>query len=134
MTLIETMFSVTIGTLTIFGTAQAYVWCAQTAELSGYNLAAQQLAESKLEQTRATQWEPYNWQCKDALTASNFPPVVSTLDLPIGPMACPVLATSIVQIANIQGENFLRCITVECTWMLKGKLRTNTVASYRAGN
>lgn len=129
-TLIEVVVSTMIAAIVIGGIIMAYVQSAHRTEWSGYSLAAQALATQRLEQTRATKWDPERGF--DELVQANFPIQVTILDLPVAGTNA-TYATNITTISWIRtNAPMLKLIRVDCVWTgPRGRLHTNTAANYR---
>lgn len=119
-----------IAAIVIGGIIMAYVQSAYRTEWSGNSLAAQALATQRLEQTRATKWDPERGF--DELVQANFPTQVTILDLPVAGTNA-TYATNITTISWIQtNAPMLKLIRVDCVWTgPRGRLHTNTAANYR---
>jgi len=129
-TLIEVVVSTMISAIVIGGIILGYVQSANRTEWSGFSLAGQALATQRLEQTRATKWDPE--RDLDELVPSNFPPQVTLLDLPVSGTNA-TYATNFTTISWIQtNAPMLKLIRVDCVWIgPRGRLHTNTAANYR---
>ncbi len=129
-TLIEVVVSTFIAAIVIGRIILGYVQSANRTEWSGYSLAAQALATQRLEQTRATKWDPERGL--DELIQSNFPPQITILDLPVVNTNA-TQATNFTTISWIQtNPPMLKLIRVDCVWRgPRGRVHTNTAANYR---
>lgn len=129
-TLIEVIVSTMIAAIVIGGIILGYVQSARRTEWSGYSLAAQALATQRLEQTRATKWDPERGF--DELVPSNFPPQIAILDLPVAGTNV-TYATNFTTISWIQtNAPMLKLIRVDCIWRgPRGRVHTNIAANYR---
>ncbi|MFM8468654.1 MAG: hypothetical protein ACKODH_01595 [Limisphaerales bacterium] len=131
-TLAEVVISAGIAAMTVAGIIYGYTQSTKRAEWSGYSLAAQALAVQRLEQTRASRWDPDAGV--DQLLSANFPSQTLVLDVPvIGTNAA--YATNVTTITTIAATPpLLRMIRVDCTWKFPttGRVFTNTVATYRS--
>lgn len=109
-----------------------YLMSATRAEWSGYSLAAQSLAQQRMEQTRACKWDPEAYPPVDELTTARFPMQREILDIPISGTNV-VYATNFTTITQVSSDPPLKCIRVDCTWVFRGKrVFTNTVITYRS--
>lgn len=118
--------------LAIGGILYGYMMSARRAEFSAYNLAAESLALQRLEQTRATSWQPNNYPVKDELQASNFPNQTLVLDVPLQGTNI-VNATIYTTITTITTNPPVRMIRVDCAWPFPNRgTITNTVVTYRS--
>lgn len=121
-----------IAAVSIGGVMAGYVFSAQTAEWSAYNLAANSLAIQRMEQTRAAKWDLQASPQVDAFKQSDFPPVIETLDIPISGTNI-VRATNVTTITDISTSPPLRMVRVDCSWQFTtGRVFTNTITTYRA--
>lgn len=131
-TLAEVVVSAAIAAMSVAGIVYGYTQSTKRAEWSGYSLAAQALAVQRLEQTRASRWDPDAGV--DQLVSANFPIQTVVLDIPvIGTNAA--YATNVTTITSIStNPPLLRMIRVDCTWIFPttGRVFTNTVATYRS--
>jgi len=129
-TLVEVAITTLIAAMVIGGIIYGYIQSAYRAEWSGYSLAAQALATQRLEQTRAAKWDPA--ADVDELISSNFPDVVSILDLPVAGTNV-VSATNFTTISWISTNvPMLKMVRVDCVWMgPRGVVFTNSSATYR---
>lgn len=160
-TLVEVVIATAIATLSILAIINGYVFAAQRAEWSAYNLAAQSLANQRIEQARAAKWDTRATPLVDELVSSNFPVVVNILDIPItaatnaANLAAQfpvdlasaawlaasarsngvtfVYATNYTSIWNVSSNPPLKAVQVDCVWAFANRgLFTNTVTTYRA--
>jgi type II secretory pathway pseudopilin PulG len=131
-TLAEVVMAVGILAVCIGGIITGYVFSSKRVEWSAYSLAAQSLALQRLEQTRACKWDLGAYPIVDnELQASNFPPQVLVLDIPMN-TTNSILATNITEVIDIQ-TNYppIKFVRVTCRWpFLNGKTYTNSIASY----
>lgn len=130
LTLTEVIVSVGIGALVFGGIILAYVQSATRAEWSALSFAAQSLAWQRLEQTRAAKWDTQAAPPVDQVVASNFPPQVGVLDVPISGTNI-FYATSYVKISMVSTNPPLKMVVAEAVWAFKGRLYTNSVITYR---
>jgi Tfp pilus assembly protein PilV len=79
----ELVIAVGISALVFGGGLIAYVQATQQAEWSAYSLAAQSLANMRMEQARAAKWDTQASPTVDQLVTANFPVRVEVLDVPI---------------------------------------------------
>lgn len=133
-TLIEVVISMGLAALTLAAIITGYTSTAERAEWSAYSLAANEMALQRLEQTRATKWDLQVKPTVDELMATNFPPQVRILDVPItGDTNNATRATNYTTIRQISANPPLKFIQVDCVWQfLPGEIYTNTVSTYRA--
>lgn len=121
-----------IGALLLAGLVTGYVLSAQRAEWSAYSLAANSLAMQRVEQIRAAKWDPLAWPPVDEVVASNFPPSIEVLDIPVSGTNL-VYATNTVTIAEVSVQPPLKLVRVDTTWSFGGRGPfTNTMITYRA--
>lgn len=132
MTLAEVVISLGIGGVIFGGVLLGYVQSANRAEWSAYHLAAQAIASQRLEAARAAKWDTQSAPPADFLVASNFPPTVDVLDVPVSGTNI-AFTTNQVFITTIFANPPLRMIRVESVWAFRSRgLFTNTTATYRA--
>lgn len=133
-TLTEVIISQAIAGLVFAGVLAGFVQSSTRAEWSAYSLAAQSLAMERLEQARAAKWDPLAYPPVDKLVATNFPVMVSIMDIPVVGTNFSY-ATNITLIKEISVYPPLKHIQVSCVWAFvsagKRKLFTNTVAVMR---
>ncbi len=121
-----------IAGVLIAGLILGYQQTLERAEWSAHSLAANSLAMMRLEQTRAAKWDTLATPVVDELVASNFPPAIEILDIPIAGTNV-ALATNITTISAVSTNPPLRLIEVQCVWSFyTGRVFTNTVTTYRA--
>lgn len=131
-TLIESLIASSIAALMFGGIVYGYIQTGRNAEWSAYSFAAQSMALQRLEQTRACKWDPESTPSVDELVSTNFPLVVSILDVPMSGSNF-VYATNITTISTISTVPPLRMIQVETVWgFINGRAYTNSIATYRA--
>ncbi len=131
-TLAEVLISLVLIGMAVGGLLYGYLMAARRAEFSAYSLAAQALAIQRLEQTRATSWQPNNVSPVDQLQATNFPNRVEVLDVPLQGTNI-VYATNKTTISTISSSPPLRMVRVDCTWYFLNKgVVTNTIVTYRS--
>ncbi|MGC3960325.1 MAG: prepilin-type N-terminal cleavage/methylation domain-containing protein [Verrucomicrobiota bacterium] len=132
MTLVEVVFSLTIGGMVFGGILLGYVHSANRSEWSAYHLAAQASASQRLETARAAKWDTQSAPAVDMLVAANFPPTVEILDVPQSGTNV-TYTTNFVFITNVSADPPLKMIRVESIWHFRARgLFTNTTATYRA--
>lgn len=130
--LAEVVMAVGITVLVFAGGVLGYVQSAQQAEWSAYSLAANSLAQQRLEQTRAAKWDTQASPPIDNLVATNFPSRVDVLDVPIAGTNI-VYATNITTISNLSANPPVKMVRVDCIWRFWNRgVYTNTVVTYRA--
>lgn len=134
ISLVEVVIAMALSTLMINGIVYGYLASSNRAEWSGYSLAAQSLAQQRVEQTRACKWDPESVPTVDELVVSNFPPQINFLDIPISGTNI-VFATNFTTISTVSSNPPLRSIQVDCVWNYMGRrVFTNTVLTYRAAD
>lgn len=136
-TLVEVVISAAFVALLYSGIITAYILSARRAEWSGYSLAAQALGMRALEQARQAKWDSSLGSTVDEITTNNFPPLtVTILDLPVSGnnvvYATNRLYLEPVTITSSLGPVQVKVMKVDTIWVFKGKLFTNTVATYIA--
>ena len=130
-TLTEVVISLMIAAVTCVSIISGYVFTAQAAEWSAYNLAANSLAMQRMEQTRAAKWDLKASDPVDEFQQTNFPTQIEILDIPISGTNV-VRATNVTTITIVSTNPPLRMVRVDCTWEFKnGRLFTNTITTYR---
>ena len=130
-TLTEVMISMALSTLMVGGIIYGYLLTAKRAEWSGYSLAAESMAQQRLEQTRACQWDLAAWPAVDELVNTNFPAQTSILDTRIAGTNV-IWATNFTTITQVGNTPPLKCIRVDCVWRFLGdRLFSNTVTTLR---
>jgi hypothetical protein len=128
----EATIASTIAAMMFGGIIYGYIMSNRSAEWSAYSFAAQSLAMQRLEQSRACKWDPEATPPVDQLVISNFPVVVSILDVPMNGSNI-TYATNITTISTISTTPPLKMISVDAVWQfINGKVFTNTIATYRA--
>jgi hypothetical protein len=131
-TLMEASIASAIAAMMFGGIIYGYIQSSRSAEWSAYSFAAQSLAMQRLEQARACKWDPEATPTVDQLVSSNFPVVVSVLDVPMNSSNI-TYATNITTISTISTVPPLKQISVDAVWQfINGKLYTNSIATYRA--
>lgn len=131
-TLTEVLMSMCVALITIGGCIQGYLHAANQAEKSAYSLAAQSLASQGLEQVRAAKWDLVATPPVDQVVPTNFPAMVSVLDVPVAGTNS-VYATNFTTITAVSTTPPLRLVQVDCVWQFMERgVFTNTVVSYRA--
>lgn len=131
-TLMEATIASTIAAMMFGGIVYGYIQSSRSAEWSAFSFAAQSLAMQRMEQTRACKWDPEATPTVDQLVSSNFPILVSILDVPMNGSNI-TYATSITTISTISIAPPLKMISVDAIWQfINGKLYTNSIATYRA--
>jgi type II secretory pathway pseudopilin PulG len=130
-TLTEVVISLVIAAVTCVSIISGYVFTAQAAEWSAYNLAANSLAMQRMEQTRAAKWDLKAADPVDEFRQTNFPARVEILDIPISGTNV-VRATNVTTITTVSTNPPLRMVRVDCSWEFKnGRVFTNTITTYR---
>ena len=131
-TLMEASIASAISAMMFGGIIFGYVQSNRSAEWSAYSFAAQSLAMSRLEQSRACKWDPDATPAVDQLVASNFPTLITILDVPMNGSNI-TYATNITTISTISTAPPLKMISVDAVWQfINGKVYTDTIATYRA--
>jgi prepilin-type N-terminal cleavage/methylation domain-containing protein len=131
-TLTEVVFSLAIVGLTAGGIINGYIQSARFTDYQAHSLAAQSLANQRVEQCRAAKWDTRSFPPVDQLTASNFPVVSEQLDLPTV-NTNGSFATVYTTITNISVNPPLRMMQADCVWRFPSRgWFTNTVITYRA--
>jgi prepilin-type N-terminal cleavage/methylation domain-containing protein len=132
MTLAEVVMSIAVASIAVAGSVNGYILAVNQAECSAYSLAAQSLANQRMEQVRAAKWDTAATPAVDCVTSGNFLPVVDVLDVPIAGTNI-VYATSYTTITPVSTSPPYKLVRVDCVWryMNHGTF-TNTVVSYRA--
>lgn len=132
MTLIEVVISMAIAGITISSIVAGYMFSARQLEQSACSSAAEFMARQRVEQVRSAKWDPLATPPVNELASSNFPVVVSTLDIPVA-LNAPLYATNSTTITTVSTDPPLKMIRVECVWSLlsRGPF-TNTLTAYRA--
>ncbi|PYM10467.1 MAG: hypothetical protein DME18_16220 [Verrucomicrobia bacterium] len=132
-TLVEVVISMTITVMALAGIIMGYILATRQAEWSAYSLAAQSLATQRIEQTRATKWDPRATPPVDELVATNFPTIsTNILDMPVSGTNI-AYATNFSTITDVSSGGYpMKMIRVDCVWSFRQRVYTNTVATYRA--
>ena len=133
-TLEEVVTAMALTALCFVGTVQGYILASSRAEWAGCSIAAQSAACQRMEQVRSAKWDVAGYPAVDELTATNFPTVVHTLDMPL--TATNVVSASVsTTITSVTIDPPLRMIQVDCVWTNhSSKVFTNSVVSYRSAN
>ncbi len=123
-----------LAVMVIGGSIYGYVMGARRAEWSAYRLAANSLALGRVEQARASKWDPQGYPAVDELVSSNFPITTNILDIPISRTNI-VYATNVTTITVISTNPPLKMIRVDTSWRFLNRGNfTNTVVTYRAAD
>lgn len=131
-TLMESIIASSIAAMMFGGIVYGYIQSGRNAEWSAYSFAAQSMAMQRLEQTRACKWDPESTPSVDELVSTNFPTLISILDVPMNGSNI-VYATNYTTISTISTAPQLRMIQVESVWgFINGRLYTNSIATFRA--
>ena len=131
-TLAEVVIASALAALSMAGIIYGYTQSAKFAEFTSYSLAAQSMALQRVEQCRASKWDPLGYPPVDELVASNFNPQVNVLDIPISGTNI-VYATNFTLITTLATNPPLKLIRVDCVWPFLGRgLFTNSTVTYRA--
>src|SRR2546430_508177 len=83
LTLIEVVLCLAIAAITVTAIVASYAFSARQMEESACATAAEFLARQRLEQARSAKWDSLASPPVDELVSSNFPVVISTLDIPV---------------------------------------------------
>ena len=114
------------------GVIYGYIQSLNRSEWTAYDLAANSLAQQRMEQARAVKWDTLAFPPVDGLQSSNFPVAVEVLDIPITGNNL-VYATNITTISPVAATPPVKAIRVDCVWAYhNGRVFTNTVVTYRA--
>ncbi len=112
------------------GVLVGYVQSANWAEWTNYNLAGHTMAMEHAEMARAAKWDTQ--VPTDELVASNFPPSIETLDVPIWGTNT-VYATNTTIITTVSTSPPLKMIQVATVWSFGNRgLFTNFMTTYRS--
>ena len=132
LTLVEVVISMAIAGITVGAILTSYVFSANQIEQSAYSTAAELMARQRAEQARSAKWDPLADPPVNELVGSNFPVVISTLDIPVAGNN-PVYATNTTTITTVSNYPPLLMIRADCVWsfMARGPF-TNTITTYRA--
>jgi hypothetical protein len=129
---VEVVIALGIAAILIGGLILGYIETLKRAEWSAYSLAAQSLAQQRVEQARAAKWDRLASPPVDLLLSANFPPQVEILDIPISDTNM-ILATNFTTIATVSVDPPLKSIQVDCVWAsTQGRMFTNSIVTYRA--
>jgi prepilin-type N-terminal cleavage/methylation domain-containing protein len=133
MTLIEVVMALLISAIAVSCMVSGYVFSINSAERSGFSLAATARAVERLEQTRSARWDTLSYPpITDQLVSTNFPKTTVKLDLS-GTGSGITYATNFTTIFDISTDPPLKGIRVECVWRFRGlQLVTNSVETVRA--
>ena len=124
--------AVGITVMVFAGGVLGYVQSARQAEWAAYSLAANSLAQQRMEQTRAAKWDTQANPPIDNVVSTNFPLKVDILDVPLSGTNI-VYATNVTTISTVTTNPAVKMIRVDCTWRFWNRsLFTNTVVTYRA--
>ena len=130
ISLAEVLVAMAIAGLGIFAAVAGFLNAATQAEASAYALAAQCQALERLEQVRATKWDPNADPPIDQMVNTNFPVLVKILDIPRKDVK--VYGTNYTTITLISANPPLKMMRVDCVWSwLNKRIQTNTVMTYR---
>jgi prepilin-type N-terminal cleavage/methylation domain-containing protein len=134
MTLAEVVMSIAIASIAVSGSINGYIMAVNQAECSAYSLAAQSLANQRMEQVRAAKWDTSASPVVDMVVSSNFLVKVDILDVPISGTNI-VYATNYTTITPISTNPAYKLIKVDCVWrFMNHGAYSNTVVSYRAAD
>lgn len=130
LSLTEVLVAMAIAGLGIFAAVAGFLNAATQAEASAYTLAAQCQALERLEQVRATKWDPNADPPIDQMVNTNFPVLVKILDIPRKDVK--IYATNYTTITLISANPPLKMMRVDCVWSWMNKRAyTNSVMTYR---
>src|SRR5580765_5850121 len=133
-TLVELVMATALAVIVMGGAIYGYVMSARRAEWSAYRLAANSLAMGRVEQARASKWDPQGFPSVDELVSSNFPLTTNILDIPISKTNI-VYATNVTTITVISTNPPLKMIRVDTSWRFVNRGNfTNTIVTYRAAD
>src|SRR5262245_55279626 len=121
--LVEMLTSLAVAGITIAAVTSGFLQVSVQGQASAESLAAHAQAMRGLEQTRAAKWDPFAYPTVDDLVATNFPPTVAILDLPMAGNNV-TYATNRTYITTISTTPALRQIRVDCTWTFMSRVRT----------
>lgn len=132
VTLVEVVVSLAIAAITIGSIVTSYVFSSRQMEESACSTAAELMARQRVELARSAKWDTLANPPVDELASSNFPVVVSALDVPVT-SSNPVYATNTTTLTTASADPPLRMIRVDCVWSLfpRGPF-TNTITAYRS--
>lgn len=129
----EVLICIGIMVLVYGGAIMAYIQTDRRAEWSAYSLGAQALSIRQIEQARAARWDTQGGVYVD-YSDDIVPKWTNILDLPYSGTNY-VYATNFTTISTISNSSFqIHMFKVDTVWAWRGKLFTNTTASYRAPN
>ena len=132
LTLIEVVVSLAIAGISITGIVTGYMFSSREMEETACSTAAECMARQRVEQARSAKWDTLANPPVDELVSSNFPVIVSPLDIPVRGNN-PLYATNTTTITTASDSPPLRIIRVESVWSLppRGPF-TNTISAFRA--
>ena len=131
-TVVEAVMALAISGSCIGAVLGGFFVSIERTEWSAYSLAAQALAQQRIEQTRAAKWDPMTSPAIDQVVSTNFPVVITALDLPASGTNI-VYATNKTTITTISTDPPVKQIRVECSWAFpKRGVFTNTTVTYRS--
>jgi type II secretory pathway pseudopilin PulG len=135
-TLVEVVLSIVIVAIGCWGIVYGYMMAAKQADLSGCSLAAQALAVQRLEQARSAKWDRLASPAIDELVSSNFPTVITNLDIPIISSVPKTMVSLTTSISWVTTNPPLKFIQVSCVWtnLMSLRIYTNLVSTYRAAD
>ena len=132
VTLIEVVISMAIACIAISSIVVGYVFSAHQLEQAACSGAAEFMARQQVERVRAAKWDPLADPPMIELVTSNFPVVISTLDVPVT-LNAPLYATNTTTISSVSTDPPLKMIRVDCVWSIRSRGPfTNSIAAYRA--
>jgi type II secretory pathway pseudopilin PulG len=132
LTILEVVVSLAIAAITIASVVSGYLFSARQMEQAACSTAAEFMARHRTEQTRSAKWDPLANPPVDEVVSSNFPVLVSILDVPVSGNN-PAYGTNTTTITTVSDDPPLKLIRVDCVWSLgsRGPV-TNTINVYRA--
>ncbi len=133
----EVLICIVIMVIIYGGTILAYIQADKRAEWSGYSLAAQALSIRQMEQARAAKWDTQSIPPVDFVTNISLSSWTN-LDLPYAGTN-RVNATNFTTVSTVtyatNGQAIsVHFIRVDTVWPWRGKLFTNSIATYRGPN
>lgn len=128
----EVVLSIAVSALSVAAVISSSVLSARSADYISHATAADAAANSRMEQTRAAKWDTAATPVIDELSATNFPPQIVPLYVPVVGGAM-LYGTNRVTITPISSSPPLRLVQVDCVWSYpqRGPF-TNSVVMYRS--
>lgn len=131
LTLLEIVISMAITGITVSSLVAGYVFSARQMEQSACSSAAEFMARQRLEQVRSAKWDILANPPVNELVSSNFPTVVSALDIPVVGNN-PLYGTNTTTITTVSEAPPIKLIRVDCVWSFMSRPLTNTIIAYRS--